>query len=71
MLLWLWCRLAAAAPMRPLAWDLPYATGRGTKKQKIKPNQTKEANELQQIPQQGGCVGIRVELWPSSTCLTC
>jgi len=26
-LLWLWCRLAAAAPMLPLAWELPYAVG--------------------------------------------
>ena len=26
-LLWLWCRLAAAARIRPLAWELPYATG--------------------------------------------
>ena len=26
-LLWLWCRLAAAAPIGPLAWELPYATG--------------------------------------------
>ena len=25
-LLWLWCRLAAVAPIRPLAWELPYAT---------------------------------------------
>ena len=25
-LLWLWCRLAAAAPIRPLAWELPYTT---------------------------------------------
>ena len=23
-LLWLWCRLAAAAMIRPLAWKLPY-----------------------------------------------
>ena len=23
--LWLWCRLAAVAPMRPLAWELPCA----------------------------------------------
>ena len=23
---WLWCRLAAAAPIPPLAWELPYAT---------------------------------------------
>ena len=25
--LWLWHRLAAAAPIRPLAWELSYATG--------------------------------------------
>ena len=24
VLLWLWCRLAAAALIRPLAWALPY-----------------------------------------------
>ena len=27
MLLWLWCRPAAAAPIPPLARELPYATG--------------------------------------------
>ena len=26
-LLWLWCRLTAAAPIQPLAWELPYDTG--------------------------------------------
>ena len=26
-LLWLWCRPAVAAPIRPLAWELPCATG--------------------------------------------
>ena len=25
-LLWLWCRPAAAAPVQPLAWELPYAS---------------------------------------------
>ena len=25
VLLWLWCRPVAAAPIRPLAWELPYA----------------------------------------------
>ena len=25
-LLWLWCRPAAVAPIRPLAWEPPYAT---------------------------------------------
>ena len=27
VLLWLWCRLAATAPIRPLAWEPPYASG--------------------------------------------
>ena len=27
VLLWLWCRMAAAAPIRPLVWELPCATG--------------------------------------------
>ena len=26
-LLWLWCRPEATAPMRPLAWEPPYAAG--------------------------------------------
>ena len=31
-LLWLWCRPAAAVPIRPLAWELPYATGVAVKR---------------------------------------
>ena len=27
VLLWLWCRLVAAAPTGPLAWEPPYAAG--------------------------------------------
>ena len=38
-LLWLWCRLAAAAPIGPLAWDLPYAAGATLKRQKKKKSQ--------------------------------
>ena len=30
-LLWLWCRPAAAAQIRPLAWEIPYATGSARK----------------------------------------
>ena len=26
-LLWLWCRPAAIAPIRPLAWEPPHASG--------------------------------------------
>ena len=34
VLLWLPCRLAAAALIRALAWELPYATGTDLKRQK-------------------------------------
>ena len=33
-LLWLWCRLVAVAPIRPLAWELPFAPGAALKKKK-------------------------------------
>ena len=34
MLLWLWCRMVAAAPIRPLAREPPYAVGSGPRKGK-------------------------------------
>ena len=34
--LWLWCSLAAAALIQPLAWELPYAAGAALKRQKRK-----------------------------------
>ena len=33
-LLWLWCRLAATALIRPLAWEPPYAVGVALKRKK-------------------------------------
>ena len=36
MLLWLRCRLGAVAPIRPLAWEPPYATGAALKIKKKK-----------------------------------
>ena len=35
-LLWLWCRPVATAPIRPLAWELPHATGVALEKAKDK-----------------------------------
>ena len=35
-LLWLWCRQAAAAPILPQAWELPYPMGAALKKKKRK-----------------------------------
>ena len=34
MVLWLWCRPAAVAPIGPLAWEPPYAVGAALKKEK-------------------------------------
>ena len=36
VLLWLWYRQAAIAPIRPLAWEPPYAEGLAQKRQKKK-----------------------------------
>ena len=35
-LLWLWCRPAAEAPIRLLAWEPPYAVGAAQEKTKKK-----------------------------------
>ena len=35
-LLWLWCRPAAVAPIRPLVWKLPYAAGVALKRKEKK-----------------------------------
>ena len=41
-LLWLWHRPAAAAPIRPLAWEPPYAAGVALEKAKKKKKKDKE-----------------------------
>ena len=38
MLLWLWCRLMAIAPICPLAWEPPYASGTALKSKTKKRN---------------------------------
>ena len=35
VLLWLWQRAEAAAPIRPLAWELPYAESTAVKRKKF------------------------------------
>ena len=47
-LLWPWCRPAASALIRPLAWELPYAEGAAqemAKRQKNKTKQNKTSNK--------------------------
>ena len=46
-LLWLWCRPAAAAPIRPLAWELLYASGVPLKSKKKKKKERKEEREIE------------------------
>ena len=41
-MLWLWCRPEAAALIRPLAWELPYAVGAALKKAKRPKKEKKE-----------------------------
>ena len=54
MLPWLWCRLAAAASIQPLAQELPFATGEGKRKGrkgKKKKGRERKGEKLQQIKQ--------------------
>ena len=44
-LLWLWHWLAGAAPIRPLAWEPPYAIGAVLKSKKNKKQKTKQTNK--------------------------
>ena len=46
-LLWLWCRPAAVAPIGPLAWEAPYATGAVQEKAKKKKKRKKEIHLLE------------------------
>ena len=49
-LLWLWCRLAAAALIGPLAWEPPYAAAVALKsKKKKKKRHTKKKKKKQQF----------------------
>ena len=41
-LLWLWCRLVAVAPIGPLAWEPPYASGTALKRQTNKQTKNKK-----------------------------
>ena len=41
-LLWLWCRPAATAPIRPLVWEFPCAAGSGPRKGKKKKKKKKK-----------------------------
>ena len=45
-LLWLWRRPAAIAPIRPLAWEPPYAVGAALEKAKRQKNKKKNKKNM-------------------------
>ena len=58
-LLWLWHRPTAVAPIQPLAWEFPYATGVALKKKKKKASRTSRLS--------GEChVHLTCDLWDYS-----
>ena len=48
-LLWLWRRLAAVAPIRPLAWELPYASGVALKSKQVRKKENQILKGLEGI----------------------
>ena len=42
VLLWLWHRPAAVAPIQPLAWELPYTEGVALERQKKEKDENKK-----------------------------
>ena len=55
-LLWLWHRPVATAPIRPLAWEPPYAVGVAPKKQQKRENSTSTHEGTGLIPGLAQCV---------------
>ena len=49
-LLWLWCRPVSTAPIRPLAWESPYAAGVA---QEIAKRQKKKKKKRKKETQRG------------------
>ena len=48
-LLWLWCRLAATAPIGPLAWEPPYAAGAALERAKRQKSKKKKKTPLEYL----------------------
>ena len=46
VLLWLWCRPVATAPIQPLAWEHPYAAGAALKRPKKKKKKNFSESQL-------------------------
>ena len=53
MLLWLWHRPAAVAPIGPLAWESPYATGVAPKSKNKQTNKKTQKTNREEGPALG------------------
>ena len=61
-LLWLWCRPEATAPIRPLAWEAPYAAGAALGKAK---RQKKKKSTESYSPSCGPNTSLSTDQWRS------
>ena len=68
-LLWLWCRLAAVAPIGPLAWECPHAVGATLEKAKRQKKQRKSKIVMWEEAQLGRA--LLVQPTPVSFSLFC
>ena len=71
-LLWLWCRPAAAVPIRPLAWELPIRHKCGPKKQKQNKTSKKSSHRVwgRFLPASNLKTLFRIRIWFSSGVFT-
>ena len=69
MMLWLWRRQAAVIPIRPLAWELPYATDvalkRQKEKEKVKEKEKEKCDQYRRKPSGDRKVQGLCPLWKS------
>ena len=59
---WLWCRLAATAPIRPLAWGPPCATGAAQEMAKRQKRKEKKRNTWKEGEFPMGLTGNKTKL---------
>ena len=72
-LLWLWCRPAATALIRPLAWEHPRAAGAALKRLKKKKEKENEAaqDRKREEEEKGRTRGRRAEVLPHRSASRC
>ena len=63
LLLWLWFRAATAAPIQPLAWELPYAMGAVLKKEREREeNSCIRGSHCDSVTQEPNVVSVRMQV---------